>query len=220
MLLSGFGNDKVKLMAKKSENKKILHLIQQAGTLMMTNRNHIRNLGNITFDTLASHCFHVGIIAYCVCRMEQMSHNDAMRALTMGIFHDLLEARTGDNDFVTKNYTVMDDEKAIKDQFSGFSFGKDLQAEVLEYEARKTKLSKCVKDADCIAQMFVEWSLAWQGNRLAEKWFINDMKNRLPYLKTKSAKKIVRLIKSTDPQDWWWSELVEKKGPNLKHLNG
>lgn len=207
-------------MKKETEDKKILHLIQQAGTLMMTNRNHIRNLGNITFDTLASHSFHVGIIAYCICRMEKLPHEEAMRALTMGIFHDLAEARTGDNDFVTKNYAQMDDERAIKDQFSGFKFGKDLEKEVLEYEERKTMLSKLVKDADCVAQMFMEWSLAWQGNKLAEKWFKGDLKHRLPYLKTKSAKKLVRMLKTSDPQDWWWSELVEKHGPNLKHLNG
>jgi len=92
--------------------------------------------------------------------------------------------------------------------------------QVLEYEERKTMLSKFVKDADCVAQMFMEWSLAWQGNKLAEKWFKGDLKHRLPYLKTKSAKKLVKMLKTSDPQDWWWSDLVDKKGPNLKHLNG
>ncbi|TSC93314.1 MAG: metal-dependent phosphohydrolase [Candidatus Berkelbacteria bacterium Licking1014_85] len=203
-----------------SENKKIMYLIQQAGTLMMTNRSHIRNLGNVAFDTLASHSFHVGIIAYCIVRMEKLSHIDGMQAITMGIFHDLAEARTGDNDFVTKNYTVMDEYKAIKDQFSGIDFGKDLMREIDEYEKRTSKVSKCVKDADCIAQMFMEWSLSWQGNKLAEKWFKGDLIHRVPYLKTKSAKKIIELIKKSDPQEWWWNELVNKKGPNLKHLNG
>ena len=97
-------------MPKKSpinENKKIMYLIQQAGTLMLMNRNHIRNLGNITFDTIASHSFHVAIISYCITRMEGMSHEEGMKAITMGLFHDLQEARTGDNDFVSKNYTVI-----------------------------------------------------------------------------------------------------------------
>lgn len=205
---------------KNEEDKKIMYLIQQAGTLMMTNRSHIRNLGNITFDTLASHSFHVGIIAYCISRMEKLSHPDGMKALTMGIFHDLAEARTGDNDFVTKNYSTMDEEKAVKDQFSGFDFGKDLINEINEYEVRESKISKCVKDADCVAQMFMEWSLSWQGNKLAEKWFKGDLIHRLPYLKTKSAKKLINLIKKSDPQDWWWNDLVTKSGPNLKHLNG
>jgi len=187
---------------------------------MLMNRNHIRNLGNITFDTIASHSFHVATIAYCVARMEGFSHQEGMRALTVGLIHDLAEARTGDNDFISKNYTTMDEAQATKDQFEGIGFAADLAKEMTEYEERKTKLSKCIKDADVVAQMYMEWTLTWQGNKLAEKWFKNDLKHRLPYLKTKSAKKIIRLIKSTDPQDWWWSDLVDKKGPNLKHLNG
>jgi hypothetical protein len=55
---------------------------------------------------------------------------------------------------------------------------------------------------------------------LAEKWFKGDLIHRMPNFKTKSAKKIVLLIKNTDPQDWWWDDLVKKEGPNLKNLNG
>jgi len=197
-----------------------MYLIQQAGTLMMTNRGHIRNLGNITFDTLASHSFHVGIIAYCIARMEKLSHADGMKALAMGVFHDLAEARTGDNDFVTKNYTTMDEPRAVEDQFRGINFGDDLKKELLEFEERKTEIAKCVKDADCISQMFMEWTLSWQGNKLAEKWFKGDLKYRVPSLRTKSAKKLIELLKKSDPQEWWWHDLVSRKGPNLKHLNG
>ncbi|OGD65252.1 hypothetical protein A2215_01010 [Candidatus Berkelbacteria bacterium RIFOXYA2_FULL_43_10] len=211
---------KINNSRKASENARIMYLIQQAGTLMMTNRSHVRNLGNVTFDTLASHSFHVAVIAYCITRMEKCSHQEGMKALTMGIFHDLAEARTGDNDFVTKNYTTANEEQAVADQFAGFSFGEDLKEEIEEYEKRSSKVSKCVKDADCIAQMFMEWSLSWQGNKLADKWFKADLKNRVPYLKTKSAKKLINLIKTSDPQDWWWQEFVTKSGPNLKHLNG
>ncbi len=68
-------------------NDKILHLIQQAGCLMLMPRAHVKNLGT-TFDTVA-----------CV----------------MALFHDLAEARTGDIDFVGKHYTKAEEEKAIKD---------------------------------------------------------------------------------------------------------
>lgn len=205
---------------KTDENKKIMHLIQQAGTLMLMQRNHVRNLGNITFDTIASHSFHVAVISYCISRMEGFSHPDGMRATTIGLFHDLSEGRTGDNDFVSKNYTTMDDARAIEDQFSGFDFAQDLRNEVKEYEKRESKLSKCVKDADAIAQMFMEWTLSWQGNKLAEKWFKGDLIHRVPHLHTKSAKKLIDLIKNSDPQEWWWNQFVDDKGPNLKHLNG
>lgn len=207
-------------MPKTDENKKVMYLIQQAGTLMMMQRAHIRNLGNITFDTIASHCYHVAIIAYCITRMEGLDHEEGLKAMGMGLFHDLAEARTGDNDFISKNYTTMDEERAVNDQFSGFDFGKDLHTDIKEYEKRETKVSKCVKDADAVAQMFMEWSLSWQGNKLADKWFQGDLIHRIPSLRTKSAKKLIDLIKKSDPQEWWWNEFVDGKGPNLQHLNG
>ncbi|PIT97326.1 hypothetical protein COT77_02045 [Candidatus Berkelbacteria bacterium CG10_big_fil_rev_8_21_14_0_10_41_12] len=210
----------MRIMTKPKEDKNILHLIQQAGTLMLMNRNHIRNLGNITFDTIASHSFHVAIIAYCITRMEGRGHDEGLKAMNMGLMHDLAEARTGDNDFVSKNYTIMDEQRAEKDQFKDIKFGKDLLRETKEYNERKTKIAKCVKDADTVAQMYMEWTLSWQGNKLAEKWFKGDLKYRVPHLKTKSAKTLIKLIKTSDPQDWWWDEFVAKKGPNLKHLNG
>jgi 5'-deoxynucleotidase YfbR-like HD superfamily hydrolase len=36
----------------------------------------------------------------------------------MATFHDLAEARTGDHDFIAKNYNQCDEEKAIHDQFN------------------------------------------------------------------------------------------------------
>jgi len=206
--------------ARNLKNKKVLYLIQQAGTLMLMQRNHIRNLGNITFDTIASHSFHVSVIAYCITRMEGMNHEEGLKAMAMGMIHDLAEARTGDNDFISKNYTTMDEQKAVNDQFEGINFGNDLKKEISEYEKRETKISKCVKDADTLAQMYMEWTLSWQGNKLAEKWFKGDMIHRVPHLKTKSAKLLIDLIKKGDPQEWWWNQFVDKKGPNLKHLNG
>lgn len=205
---------------KSPNNKRILYLIQQASTLMLMQRQHIRNLGNTSFDTIASHSFHVGIIAYCIARMEKLSHEEGLRAIAVGLIHDLAEARTGDNDFVSKNYTTMDEQKAVDDQFTGIAFGQDLKKELTEYEERKTKLSQCIKDADAVAQICMEWTLSWQGNKLAEKWFKGAMVHRVPYFRTESAKQLVELMKNSDPQEWWWSQFVEKNGPDLKHLNG
>ena len=108
-------------------------------------RSHNKQLGT-TFDTVASHSHHVAIIAYCISRMERLSHESAMKALTMATFHDLAEARTGDLDFVAKHYSTADEAKAVKDQFNGFEFGKDLKKLVEEYEERKSLESKCAKE--------------------------------------------------------------------------
>jgi len=199
-------------------NKRILYLIQQAGSLMQMPRLHKRSLGT-TFDTVASHSFHVAIIAYCIARMEKLSHEDANTAMLMGLLHDLPEARTGDVDFISKNYTKVDEELAISDQFAEIEFGGDLKKVVDEYEERKSLISKCAKDADSLEQMYQEWVLSWQGNKLANNWFEVDFIHRVPNFLTESTKELAMAMKDSDPNKWWWTEFIEK-GVNYKHLNG
>jgi putative hydrolases of HD superfamily len=199
-------------------NNRILYLIQQAGSLMQMPRTHKRSLGT-TFDTVASHSFHTAIMAYCIARMEKLSHEEASRAMSMGLLHDLAEARTGDLDFISKNYARVDEERAVEDQFKDIDFGKDLENVLAEYEKRETLVAKCAKDADSLQQMYQEWVLSWQGNNLAKQWFEGDFIHRVPHLLTESAKKLVMSMKDSDPNKWWWAEFVQK-GVNYKHLNG
>lgn len=202
---------KNKSKTKKSFSKnikKIFYLIQQAGSLMLTPRSHIRHLGN-SFDNLASHSHHAAIIAYCVARMENLSHESALKAVGIAVFHDLVEARTGDIDFIAKHYTDANEKKAVNDQFSGISFGKDLTKMIEEYEERKSLVAKCAKDADSLTQIYTEWLLMWQGNKLAKKWFDSDFNDRVPNLMTKSAKKLAYLMKDSNPHEWWWTQFME-----------
>jgi 5'-deoxynucleotidase YfbR-like HD superfamily hydrolase len=202
-------------------NKRILYLIEQAGILLQTPRSHIRTLGN-TFDTIASHSNHVSIITYCLARMEKLSHEQAMKAVIMAAFHDLAEARTLDLDFPSKNYTEANEEKAIKDQFKNIEFGKDLENLLGEYNKRISKISRIVKDADSLAQIYHEWVLSWRGNKLAEKWFRGAFVARVPYFYTKSAKKIALAMKGSNPNEWWWKEFVRKDGraKKITHIMG
>lgn len=197
--------------------QRILYFIQQASVSMQFPRTHIKSLGN-SFDTVASHSYHVSVIAYCISRMEGLSHNEALEAMAMGILHDLAEVRTGDLDFVAKFYTKADEEQATKDQFDGLPFGEDLSKLIEKYETRDTLVAKCAKDADEIAQVFHEWFLMWQGNKMAERWFEGDFIHRLPHLRTQSAKDLMLSMKESHPHEWWWKEFVEK-GVNYGFLN-
>jgi len=199
------------IVISNKQIEKIFHLIQQGGTLMQMPRQHTKHLGN-TFDTVASHSFHVAVISYCIARMERLSQERALKAMAMGLFHDMAEARTGDIDFVGKHYTIANEEKAVKDQFSDTPFSKDLTDLIKEFEERISPESKCAKDADSLEQMYLEWTLSWQGNKLADRWFRGDFKDRVPYMETKSAKKLAIKMKTSTPQEWWWSQFAKKDG--------
>lgn len=187
---------------------------------MQMPRAHNLHLGN-TFDTVSSHSHHVATIAYCLCRMEGLSHEEGMKAVAMATFHDLAEARTGDANFVNKHYGRADEAKATEDMLEGLPFAEDLRQLYAEYEDRETLTAKCAKDADAVDQMYQEWMLAWQGNKMAEKWFNSDFHDRVPSLRTESAKKIVFEMKDSHPQEWWWSQFVKNDAAiDLEKLNG
>jgi putative hydrolases of HD superfamily len=201
----------------KAEEKIFLYIIEM-GSLMFMPRTHTRSLIN-TFDDVSSHCHHTGIIAYCLARMEGLSHADGLKALTMGVLHDTPEARTGDLDYLSKHYATTDEKKAVEHQLNNLPFGDDLLKVVEEYEERNTAVAKCAKDADAFEQLYQEWVLTHLGNKMAERWFLGDYKNRVPSFRTKSAKKLALIMKNAEPHDWWFKDLVEDNF-NENFLNG
>ena len=199
-------------------NKRILYFIQQAGMLMQMPRTHHKNLGN-TYDTVASHSHHTSIIAYSIARMEGLSHEKSLQAMSMATLHDLQEARTGDFDYAGKHYSMKDEVKAINDTYADLEFGKDLQNLMIEYEKRVSPESRCAKDADLVEQMYQEWVLMWQGNKLAEKWFKSKQEYVVPKFYTKAAKQLIEGMITSNPQEWWWEEFVYKDFSS-KNLTG
>lgn len=198
--------------------KETFSYIVEIGMLMQMPRSHKKYLGN-TFDTVSSHSHHTAVISYCLARMEDLSHQEGLKAMAMGVLHDNPEARTGDLDFVAKHYASTDEEKALEHQLRKLPFAKDLKEIFKEYEERETLTSKCAKDADVLQQMYQEWVLAYTGNKMAEKWFLGDFKTRVPSLRTKSAKKLAIIMKNSHPHQWWYEELVETN-LNKDFLNG
>ena len=188
---------------------RLLHFIQQAGVLMQMPRSHKKNLGN-TYDTVASHSHHVSVIAYAIAKEEGLSETESLRCMAMAVFHDMAEARTGDMDFIAKHYVEVDEDKAKDAQFAGLSFSKDLTVLLDEYEARSSLIAKCAKDADGLEQMYQEWQLMWQGNKIAQKWFESDLNDRVPNFYTQTTKRIATELKESWPNDWWWSEFMEQ----------
>ncbi|MBN1262873.1 MAG: HD domain-containing protein [Candidatus Pacebacteria bacterium] len=171
-------------------------------------RSHQYHLGN-AFDTVASHSYQCSVIAYVLSQMEGLSHKDGLKCVSMALFHDLVEARTGEIGFIAKHYVKIDENKALTKQVEGIKFGQNIKSLFDEYERQETRIAKIVKDADSLTQIYTEWVMMWQGHKLAQKWFESDFNDRVPAMNTASAKKIVYLMKESNPNEWWWSELME-----------
>lgn len=193
----------------KNKLERILFLIQQAGTLMLLPRTHLKHLGT-SFDTVASHAYQTTVIAYCLSRMEGLSHEEALQSVGMTVFYSLYKARVDDLDLVAKHYAKVDEERAVDDELRGIPFADDIKNSLNDYKKRETLAGICARDAHSLAQFYVEWVLMWQGNQLAKKWFDSDFKDRIPGLKTESAKKLAFALKESNPNEWWWSQFLDK----------
>lgn len=204
--------------SQEDSDKAVFRYIAETGNLMRMRRSHDRFLGN-TFDTVASHAHHVSVTAYCLTRMEGESHEEGLRAMAMGTLHDNAEGRTGDFNYVEKQYGQTDEPRATRDQLRGLPFADDLHQIVDEYEDRETLAAKCAKDADILDQLYQEWVLTHMGNKMAEDWFEGFKRHRLPFLRTDSAKRLARLFYDATPNDWWHDQFAGDN-VNLEILNG
>jgi putative hydrolase of HD superfamily len=130
----------------------------------------------------------------------------------MVVFHDMHEARTGDDDRVQKRYIKVDGRRAMEEQTAPLGLaGSAIAMMWEEVESRSTPAGKIAKDADILEMAFTARELVVGGNPAAQRW-IDDVR---PLLKTDSAKRLLDILDTADPSEWWKSIF---DGNNLPHL--
>ncbi|MDP3985832.1 MAG: HD domain-containing protein [Candidatus Veblenbacteria bacterium] len=178
------------------ELKRTIELLFEIGSLRRVQRSHLQNLGK-TEDSVLDHSFRVAIIGYALATLE---HCDATKVLKMCLWHDLAEARTGDQNWVHKRYVKSLPDKAVRDQFKNTPFQKEAIVLMKEYKARKTREAIIAKDADILEEVLQLKEYADQGNKEAERWIPYNIKP----LKTSVAKTLAQLALKSDIHGWWW----------------
>jgi len=148
-------------------------------------------------DTIASHSFETAIIGMVLAKMENTDEN---KVLKMCLFHDIAEARTGDANFIHSHYVKQDEEKVIKDQYSGTPFEKEIIEILDEHNKRKSKEAIIAEDADLINQIISQCNYLKDSKDLV-RWNRHSIKR----LKTKSAKELAKTITSRSPFEWFYN---------------
>ena len=149
-------------------------------------------------DNIASHSYRVTTIGFFLAKEEKA---DPYKVLLMCLFHDLSEARSGDQNWINKRYVKVFEEEIINDQFKNLPGSSDLTKIVTEYQQRKTKEAIVAKDADLLDQILLLKEYSWQGNNEAKDWLKSEEQFRA--LHTKTAKILARLIADQKPHQWW-----------------
>ena len=189
-------------MAKKTnKEKKIINFLAEAGQLKRVKRSGWWVLGVKDPESVAEHCFRCAVMGYILAKMEKA---DPYKVLLMALFNDIHEARINDLhkmghryiDFKEAEARVFDEQKEL---LPGI-IKRELLILRKDYDRQRSKEAIVARDADileCILQAREYMDL---GVKHADTFIDVGRK----FLKTKSARRLVKNIKSWDSRDWWF----------------
>ncbi len=183
----------------KNTRKRDIELLFEIGCLRYMPRSWKRFF-NPDVANNSEHTLRVTWIAWLLSEHEGIGNKE--KIIKMALSHDLAESRTGDADYLSRQYVERKETKAIDDIAKNTVFEKELTILWNEYEKRTTPEAKIVKDAD---NLDVELELVEQeaqGHSIGKLW--NNQRKRLVYPKlyTKSAKKLWDKIHESKVNDW------------------
>jgi len=152
------------------------------------------------FANLAEHHFRTFWIAMIIASHE--GNVNTGKIAKMVLVHDIAESRTGDVDYLARQYVERNEELAIKDILAGTSLESEFYTLWEEYEKRESLEAKIVKDADNLEVDFELAEQAAKGSRLQAEWeegrdFV--AKNKLY---TKTAQRIATELRTANPHSW------------------
>lgn len=151
----------------------------------------------------AEHMFRVVWIALTLAK-RVTEDVDTEKIVKMAIAHDIAESRTGDVDYLSRQYVDRHEAKALEDMFEDTSVGDDFVELLQEYETRTSLEAKIVKDAD---NLDVDMELREQsatGVKLAGEDSWTNMRKHVGETKlyTDAAREMHKAIWLSNPHDW------------------
>ena len=182
----------------KTKFRRDAELLYEIGCLRNMQRTW-QQFNNPDAANIAEHIYRVMWIASMLARYEKANEE---KVLKIAMAHDIAESRTGDVNYISRQYTERREMEAFKDMMAGTVFEAELIKLLEEYEECATLEAKIVKDAD---NLDVELELAEfraKGNLLGAVLAGRRDKVVYPKLRTKTAKEFWQAIKKVDPHDW------------------
>ena len=194
-----------------------VQFLYEMGTIRLIDRAWRRFL-NTQSANLAEHHFRMFWIAMTIAANEKGV--DTGKIAKMVLIHDIAESRTGDVDYLSRQYVVRNEELGIKDMLKGTAIEKEFMELWQEYEDRQTLEAKIVKDADNLDVDFELQEYAAQGNTL-EAEFRGNRRKVSKSLFTDTAKELYAALQSGEnsPHDWHTTGRNRLNGGDWQHLN-
>ncbi len=165
----------------------------EMGMLKRTARSGFQFLGSGK-ESVADHSFRVAVIGYALARLT--GHPDPYKVVCLCLFHDIAEARTGDMNYVNKQYVTVHEAKAVRDLTSPLPFGDELRAFMEEYREGTSEAARLAHDADQLDLLLELKQQKDLGNAYADDW----IRYAVERLQTPVGLRTARVILETDPR--------------------
>jgi putative hydrolase of HD superfamily len=127
---------------------------------------------------------------------------DTAKVVLMCLFHDLVEARTGDLNYVNKRYVTADEDAAVRDMTANLPFGEEIRSLTHEFNEKASLESHLANDADQIEMILQLKELGDLGNPYSGEWISTATKR----LRTDEGSRLARSIMNTDFSAWWFKD--------------
>ena len=186
-------------MRSEVELTAIADFLFEVGMLKRTPRSGFQFLGTGA-ETVAEHSLRVAVIGYVLAKMSGKFAPE--KIVLMCLFHDLVEARTGDLNYVNKRYVKADEDAAVLDMTAQLPFGNEIRDLAEEFNTAGTPEANIAHDADQLEMILQLKELGDLGNRYAADWITSAIKR----LRTDDGKRLARTILNTDFAAWWFKE--------------
>jgi len=159
-------------------------------------RFHMGNVGD-----LADHHFRVLWLALLIAAREKADINHE-KMMKMALVHDIAESRTGDVDYLARQYVIRNEEQGLADMLDGTVLQEEFIQIAKEYEERTCLEAKIVKDADNLDVDMELQEQSSQGHQLPDQWLEKRQIVGKTKLYTDTARKMQAQIMKSNPHDW------------------
>ena len=183
--------------------KAIANLLFEARILKKLPRSGFHFLG-VGCESVAEHSFLTTFIGYVLAQIAPGL--DQLKVLQMCLLHDLSEARTGDLNYVQKQYVVADEARAVADLTHNIPFGRAMDGLLKEFNAGETLEAQVARDADHLSLILELKALSDLGHHGPEAW----LPHIVGRLRTEAGQALAKEVLKTASDAWWFEE---KEGP-------
>jgi len=151
----------------------------------------------------AEHSYRVMWTSLIIAQMERSQGKkiNEEKLVKMAMLHDLPESRTGDVNYLSRQYTRRDENLAVTDILEDTALREQFTALWKEFQQRKSLEAKIVKDAD-ILDIDLELSEMKAEGRILPQRFKPHRRLNRGILYTQAAKKLWDQIQKANPYDW------------------